>query len=115
MNIIALLPMKAHSERIPNKNFKELSGKPLFKWMLDKLLSINEISQVIINTDAIKILTDYGIDKESRVVLEQRPDALCGDMVNMNRIIEHDINNYQANQTTLKKLFGPPSCDVCRQ
>ena len=58
MNIIALLPMKAHSERIPNKNFKELSGKPLFKWMLDKLLSINEISQVIINTDAIKIL--YG-------------------------------------------------------
>ena len=27
--VVALLPMKAHSERIPNKNFKQLNGKPL--------------------------------------------------------------------------------------
>ena len=51
-NIIALLPMKAHSERVSGKNFRLFRGKPLFRWMLDTLLSIDEIAQVVINTDA---------------------------------------------------------------
>ena len=41
--IVALLPMKAHSERIPNKNFKKLNGKPLFRWVLDSLIEIESI------------------------------------------------------------------------
>ena len=36
--IVALLPMKAHSERVPGKNFRTLAGKPLARWMLDSLL-----------------------------------------------------------------------------
>ena len=30
MKLIALLPMKGHSERVPNKNMKSFAGKPLY-------------------------------------------------------------------------------------
>ena len=50
--IVALLPMKAHSERVKGKNFKIFNGKPLYKWILDTLLSTNIIDKVVINTDA---------------------------------------------------------------
>ena len=39
---VALLPMKANSERVKGKNFRSFNGKPLFRWMLDTLLSIDE-------------------------------------------------------------------------
>ena len=54
--IVALLPMKANSERVKGKNFREFYGKPLFRWILDTLLSVNDIDCVVINTDANQII-----------------------------------------------------------
>ena len=51
-DLLALLPMKARSERIENKNFREFNGKMLFQWILEALLSVEEIEKVVINTDA---------------------------------------------------------------
>ena len=47
MKFTALLPIKSESQRVPNKNFKLLNNKALFKWILEKLISINEIEAVI--------------------------------------------------------------------
>ena len=54
MKFTALLPIKSESQRVPNKNFKSLNKKALFKWILEKLISIHQIDQIIINTDAVK-------------------------------------------------------------
>ena len=43
MKIIALLPMKGESERVPNKNMREFNGQPLCSVMLDKLVASNLI------------------------------------------------------------------------
>ena len=43
--IVALLPMKANSERVKGKNFREFNGKPLFRWILDTLLAVEEIAR----------------------------------------------------------------------
>ena len=40
--IVALLPMKANSERVVGKNFRDFNGKPLFRWILDTLLSVGQ-------------------------------------------------------------------------
>ena len=74
--IIALLPLKAHSSRVKGKNFRMLAGKPLFAWILDTLLSIPEISQVVINTDARQILTDNGLVESERVLIRDRKPEL---------------------------------------
>ena len=46
--IVALLPMKANSERVKGKNFRDFNGKPLFRWTLDTLLANEEIDKIII-------------------------------------------------------------------
>lgn len=91
MKTIALLPMKAHSERVSGKNFKPFLGKPLFRWILDELLSLDEIDQVVINTDAVDILRNNGLSSGGRVLVRERRPDIRGDFVSMNRIIEDDL------------------------
>ncbi len=89
--IVALLPMKAHSERVPGKNFRPIAGKPLVRWILDALLEIDAIAKVVINTDARELLDEIGVTGSDRIVIRDRKADLCGDMVSMNLILEDDI------------------------
>ena len=43
MKVVALMPMKANSERVRGKNFRDFGGKPLFRWMLDTLKSVSRL------------------------------------------------------------------------
>ncbi|WP_281708905.1 acylneuraminate cytidylyltransferase family protein [Phaeobacter italicus] len=88
---IALLPMKANSQRVKGKNFRPLHGKPLFRWILDTLLSVEEIDEVVINTDARHILAENGLVETDRVRIRDRKPELCGDTVSMNLILADDI------------------------
>ena len=47
--------MKAHSERVPGKNMRELCGRPLFHWILDALNNSGVVDEIIINTDSEEI------------------------------------------------------------
>lgn len=92
MRIVALLPMKAHSSRVPGKNFRDIAGKPLFRWILESLLETDFVDQVMINTDARERLEALDISAfGTRVTLRDRRPGLCGDEVSMNRIIEDDV------------------------
>lgn len=89
--IVALLPMKANSERVKGKNFRNFCGKPLFRWILDSLLEVKEIDAVIINTDARHILAENGLVDSARVIIRDRKPEICGDFVSMNKILADDI------------------------
>lgn len=110
--IIALLPMKAHSERVPGKNFRIFHGKPLYRWMLDTLLSIQEISSVIVNTDASDILSRDPIFEQKRIKLRVRAPHLCGDMVSMNKIIADDIQAVSAEFYLMSHVTNPLLCQA---
>ena len=107
MTVVALLPLKAHSERIPGKNFKPLAGKPLFRWILDTLLDIERIDAVVINTDAAEELHAAGLPDDPRVKLCERPEPLRGDFVSMNLILAHDIENHPADQYLMTHVTNP--------
>lgn len=94
--LVALLPMKANSERIPGKNFKNFAGKPLFRWILDTLLEVQEVEKVIINTDASDTLAANGLVTGERVVVRERKPELRGDLVSMNLILADDIEQVDA-------------------
>lgn len=96
MKIVALLPMKGNSERVPNKNLKFFSGTPLYHKILNSLLGANLINEVVINTDSEKIKEDIASNFPDNVIVLDRPNELIGDLVSMNRIIEHDINKIEA-------------------
>lgn len=105
--IVALLPMKANSERVKGKNFREFNGKPLFRWTLDNLLSIKEIDQIIINTDARDVLAENGLIETKRIVIRDRKQEICGDLVSMNLIIEDDVNNIDADIYLMTHTTNP--------
>ena len=89
--LVALLPMKANSARVVGKNFRPFAGKPLFRWILDTLLSVPEIQQVVINTDARSILADHGLVDGDRIRIRDRKPELCGDFVSMNLVLADDV------------------------
>lgn len=91
-NLVALLPMKAHSQRVSGKNFKKLGHQPLFRWILDTLLSIEAIDLIVINTDARDILTENNLPLDDKILIRDRNLELQGDSVSMNLILEDDIH-----------------------
>lgn len=105
--LVALLPMKAHSERVPGKNFRQLGDKPLYAWILDVLLSVESIDTVVINTDALALFGDDARLRHPRVLLRERTTALCGDFVSMNLIIADDIAAQPADSYLMTHVTNP--------
>ena len=99
--------MKANSQRVKGKNFRLLNGKPLFRWILDSLLAIDEIDAVIINTDARHILAENGLVESDRVIIRDRKPELCGDEVSMNLILGDDIAAVEADTYLMTHTTNP--------
>lgn len=88
---IALVPMKAHSVRVKNKNIREIAGLPLFHYILKTLEKCRNISGIYVDTDSDNIKTGInGYFKEVNII--DRPAHLIGDSISMNEIIEYDIS-----------------------
>lgn len=99
--------MKANSERVRGKNFRDFCGKPLFKWVLDSLLAVDEIDQVVINTDARQILADSGLVDSERVLIRDRKPEICGDSVSMNLVLADDLANMEADIYLMTHTTNP--------
>jgi len=92
--IIALVPMRHHSQRVPAKNFRLLAGKPLFHYIIDSLLACPEISQVVVDTDSQPVMDGLRQHYSSVLILE-RPEHLRGDEISMNQILEYDTSQVE--------------------
>lgn len=115
-HIVALLPMKANSVRVIGKNFRDFCGKPLFRWILDTLLSVEEISQIIINTDARHILAENGLVDTDRIIIRDRKPEICGDHVSMNLVLADDLANVPADLYLMTHTTNPlMSADTIRK
>jgi len=94
-DIAALVPMRHHSQRVPEKNFRIIGGKPLFHYILTTLLAVSEIDGIYVDTDSPRIVD--GIKKHFPTVnIINRPEELCAADVSMNRIINHDVSMVKA-------------------
>ncbi len=108
--LTALLPMKAHSARVTSKNFREIAGKPLFRWILDTLCETAEIDAVVINTDARSILADNGLkdgDYSGKVMIRDRRPEIRGDFVSMNLVLADDIANVPSDYYLMTHTTNP--------
>ena len=106
-SIIALLPMKGNSERVKGKNFKIFCGKPLYRWVLDTLIACQEIDLIVINTDVRDILKNASLPDSKKILIRDRPREIQGDFVSMNKIIENDLDNINANTYLMTHTTNP--------
>lgn len=97
--IIALVPMRHHSQRVPGKNYRLLAGKPLYQHILATLLACPEISEVVVDTDSEPIIEGLGVHFPAVRVL-RRPASLCADTVPMNEILAYDTSQIEGDYST---------------
>lgn len=95
MRIVALVPMRHHSQRVPGKNYRPLAGKPLFHHIMNTLLQVSQISQVVVDTDSEQVMTGLRQHFPSVMILP-RPESLRADTVAMNDILIHDTSIVEA-------------------
>jgi CMP-N-acetylneuraminic acid synthetase len=93
--IVALVPMRHSSERVPGKNYRPLGGRPLFHHIIETLRACPEITEIVIDTDSDTIRTDAAASfPDVRVV--ERPQHLRAGTVPMNDVLLHDIGRVEA-------------------
>jgi len=116
--VVALVPMKEHSERVPGKNTRLFSGKPLFHHIIGTLEATYAIDKVVVDTDS-EIIAEEAKSLFPKVQVIERPQELRGDLVSMNKLIAYDISHvasdiYLQTHTTNPLLRSKTISDALR-
>jgi len=94
-DLIALVPMRHHSQRVPGKNYRLLGGKPLYYHILTTLLDVPELDGIVVDTDSPEIKA--GLEREfPSIQVIDRPEALRADEISMNEILTYDMSQVKA-------------------
>jgi CMP-N-acetylneuraminic acid synthetase len=91
IKIVALIPMRHHSQRVPGKNYRPLAGKPLYQHIIETLLGIPEIGQLVVDTDSEPVMDGLQLNFPQVMVIN-RPESLRGDAISMNEILLYDTS-----------------------
>jgi len=83
--------MKAHSERVKNKNIRLIDGQPLFYFILKTLERCRTVSTIYVDTDSDFIKKKIGRDFINIHIID-RPSELAKPDVPMNDVIAYDLS-----------------------
>lgn len=95
MKLIALVPMRHHSQRVPGKNYRDLAGKPLYQHIIETLLAVPEINEIVVDTDSEPVMNGLR-ENFPQVKIIERPEHLRADDIPMNEILIHDTALFPA-------------------
>lgn len=88
------IPIKHNSQRVPNKNFRNINGVPLWKHTLYKLQN----HEVYVDTDSDDIIGQISLDdKIYNTEVYKRDPWLLGDQVSVCDLIQDFILQYEPN------------------
>lgn len=84
MKILAVIPARAGSKGIPNKNIRIIGGHPLIYYAIKNAVNSELITDVIVSTDSPEVQI---IAKQMGVLCRWRDSSLCGDEVTLDAVI----------------------------
>lgn len=84
MKIACFIPIKAHSERVPGKNFRILNGKKLYEYICEHAKQASVFDEIYIDTNSEEI-AEYAEKNGFRVV--PRREDLARDTANGNDLL----------------------------
>jgi N-acylneuraminate cytidylyltransferase len=94
-NIIALIPARSGSKRVPDKNIRPLAGHPLMAYSIAAALQSNIFQSVMVSTDSrhyADIAEHYGAE-----VPFLRPTRIAGDTSPDIEWVEHTLSQLRSN------------------
>lgn len=105
--VVALIPARAGSKRLKNKNLLSLAGKPLIAWTIESALNTKEIDDVIVSTDCVdiqKVALEFGAS-----VPFLRPNSLASDTATTDDVLMHAIKELSLHDNDILILLQPTS------
>lgn len=95
--ITAIIPARSGSKRLPNKNVRNLGGRPLLFYSLDSVLNHEVIKEVIFTTDSEEYIDIVRSEYGEALEYVHRPDSYADDTakvtMEVNRLItEHKVS-----------------------
>jgi CMP-N-acetylneuraminic acid synthetase len=93
--IVAVVPMRHDSERVPGKNYRHLAGKPLYAHIVSTLVDAACIDEVVVDTDSPVIMADVERRFPS-VRLIVRPEHLRAGEISMNEVLLNTLAHVDA-------------------
>lgn len=87
--ILALIPARAGSKRLKNKNILDFNGLPLISWTINSALKSKYISKVIVSSDDQRVHTL--IENLPSVFAIKRPTSLATDLASSSDVALHAL------------------------
>lgn len=94
MRILALIPARGGSKRLPSKNKRLLGGKPLIVWSIQIAKDVPEICDILVSTDDPEIAAIA--ERAGALVPWLRPAALASDMATSADVALHALHWYES-------------------
>ncbi len=101
---LAIIPARAGSKRLPNKNILDLNGKPLVAYTIEAATHSKYIDKIVVSSDSdnvLKITEYYNVDRI------KRPQKLATDSTTTFDAIKHAL--YEYNQYDFIIILQPTS------
>ncbi|TGL99210.1 cytidylyltransferase domain-containing protein [Leptospira jelokensis] len=103
MKILAVIPARAGSKRLPGKNIKLLGGKPLIQWSIDITKGIGEIIDCLVSTDSEEIAN---LSKSMGAFVPWlRPEELSSDTSLSIDVLLHAVEWYQKHKGSVDGIL----------
>ena len=91
--IVAVIPARGGSKRIPKKNIKKFFGKPIISYSIKAAIDSKLFDKVIVSTDCkniAQVAINYGAE-----VPFMRPKELSGDFLGTHEVVGHALKRLE--------------------
>lgn len=102
--IVAVIPARADSKGIPNKNIRLINGKPMIAYAIDNAINSSYITDILVTSDSeeIKIIAN-----QMGVTYKARSKELCADDVTLDRVIYDAVEKIECDYVVTMQPTSP--------
>lgn len=104
MRVLAVIPARAGSKGIPNKNIRIVNNHPLIYYSINNALKSRYITDVVVTTDSAEVKC---IAKSMGVVVKERSKELSGDAVTLDAVIYDVAKDYSVDYVVTMQPTSP--------
>lgn len=101
--VLAIIPARGGSKGLPEKNIKDLFGKPLIGWSIEQAYGSKYIDEIIVSTDDKKI-ADIAVQYKAKVPY-LRPKKLALDETPTFDVVEELLENLRKREGDLAEYL----------
>lgn len=102
--ILGLIPARGGSKGVPKKNIREIYGKPLIVWTIERALESGYIDYVVVSTDSEEIAS---VARNAGAEILMRPAELATDTASTQDVMVHALQCYTCETIVLLQPTSP--------